>query len=76
MYIVLSSLIAVKSFRQQKSLKIHQWMHSGECPYVCEVCNKAFGLKCLMVTHLHMNSVECACNGLLFYAVIEQDSLI
>ena len=52
-YIVVSTIISMKcvlNHSGNSDLKIHQCINSSEPPYTCEVCNKAFRLKCLLVT--------------------------
>jgi len=31
-----------KTFRDTGSVKLHQCVHTGECPYCCDVYNKTF----------------------------------
>ena len=43
-------LVCDKAFIDKGSLVKHEYMRSGERPYVCDVCNKASSLKCHLVT--------------------------
>ena len=52
--------ICNKAFIGKISLIGYQCMHSSEHLYVCYVWSKAFRPKCLPVTHVHTQSVECA----------------
>jgi uncharacterized Zn-finger protein len=47
-----------KSFAEQRNLKRHQHIHSGERPFSCNMCNKSFSRKDYLKTHLRIHSGE------------------
>ena len=44
----------VKRFRNEKSLKVHENVHTGVKPYPCPECKASFTLKSNMTRHLKM----------------------
>jgi hypothetical protein len=48
----------LRTFSHQVNLKTHQLTHSGERPYSCEVCNKAFSPSRILITHQHIHINE------------------
>ncbi|KAK3603467.1 hypothetical protein CHS0354_030307 [Potamilus streckersoni] len=53
----------VMSFAHKIGLKRHGMVHSRECPYVCEHCNKGFKFKSNLDSHLtlHTNTGKHVC---------------
>jgi uncharacterized Zn-finger protein len=48
--------VCSKKFTEQRKLKRHQLIHSGERPFGCDVCNKSFSQHNDLKRHLQIHS--------------------
>ena len=45
-----------KKFKSSQKLKIHNYVHTGERPFVCSFCNKQFAAKENLNCHLRIHT--------------------
>ncbi len=66
-----------KRFQTEKTLKVHQYEHTGDFPYNCSYCQKGFSQKRLWVEHEnHHSGIKFSCRscGKDFYLEAKRDS--
>jgi len=47
-----------KAFIRKSTMIKHKRIHSGECPYTCDVCNKSFSVKSSLKRHQSIHRGE------------------
>ena len=48
--------VMCKAYSDKSNLITHKRKHSGELPYVCDVCNKAYSDKSNLIRHKRLHT--------------------
>jgi len=59
-------MCVIKHSVTEENLKVHQRLHTGKCPYICGVCNKAYKQLEYMKVHQRAHTGVHRCGGDMF----------